>query len=203
MSLALDTRSSAAETATAGRIGPNAVTRIADALSAADRPRVFARAGLAYYLDAPPTAPVDEREVARLHAALSACLGPILANQVAAIAGRATADYLLTHRVPRSARFALALMPRALAAPLLMRAVGRHAWTFAGSGRLSYRCAGDVALVISGGPLANPAARPTLAAYYAACFEALFEGIFRRPVSARAIHCDVPAACCGVSLDWG
>ena len=49
-----------------GRIGPNAITRMAEALPADAVDALFAEAGLAAYRRAPPSGMVAEREVAAL-----------------------------------------------------------------------------------------------------------------------------------------
>ncbi|MBL8305387.1 MAG: hypothetical protein JNM33_01735, partial [Rubrivivax sp.] len=58
----------------AGRIGPNAITRVAEVLpprvgSHATR-ELFEHAGLAHYLTRPPEQMVEEAEVRQLHQAL-------------------------------------------------------------------------------------------------------------------------------------
>jgi divinyl protochlorophyllide a 8-vinyl-reductase len=70
----------------------------------------------------------------RLHHALS-MRNPFEAIQVATESGHATADYIIAHRIPRAAAILLRWLPARLAAPLLMTAIRRHAWTFIGSGR--------------------------------------------------------------------
>lgn len=165
---------------TLARIGPNAITRVAEALlplagDGAVR-RVFARAGLAAYVDTPPQAMVDEAEVLALHAALRAELGAGPARQVAADAGRRTADYLLAHRIPALAQPVLRALPAALAARLLLRAIGAHAWTFAGSGDFSARAGHRAArLQIRHNPLCR-GHRSELPAcdFYTAVFQRLF-----------------------------
>lgn len=165
---------------TLARIGPNAITRVAEALrllgdEAAVR-RVFGRAALAAYVDAPPQAMVDEAEVVALHAALRAELGAGTARQVAADAGRRTADYLLAHRIPALAQRVLRALPAGLAARLLLRAIGAHAWTIAGSGQFSARnVSGGVQLTIRHNPLCRGlrSAEPACD-FYTAVFQRLF-----------------------------
>jgi len=168
--------------AAAARIGPNAVTRLAEALAGmrgegAAR-EVFARAGLAHHLEAPPERMVAERDVIALHAALAAALPAAEAEAVAAEAGRLTGAYLLAHRIPAPMRLLLPWLPARMAARILLAAVGRHAWTFAGSGRFAREPGRGLRFVIAGGPLAGgrEAAGP-VCAYYGATFEALFRAL--------------------------
>ncbi|WP_313389247.1 bacteriochlorophyll 4-vinyl reductase, partial [Rhodospirillum rubrum] len=91
-----------------GRIGPNAIIRVIDALRTTIGETACARiveeAGLATYLDQPPQAMVDETEVARLHGALRANLDRETAEAVCRDAGEATAGYLLANRIPAAAQ---------------------------------------------------------------------------------------------------
>jgi divinyl protochlorophyllide a 8-vinyl-reductase len=166
-----------------GRIGPNAITRVAEALlpqlGASGTRALFAHAGLAAYVDAPPQAMVDEAEVIALHATLRADLGEARARRVAADAGRRTAAYLLAHRIPRPAQALLKVLPARLAAVVLLRAIGGHAWTFAGSGRFSARAGGPgrpVVLQIEHNPLCRGLRTEAPACdFYSAVFQRLFE----------------------------
>lgn len=117
------------------RIGPNAVTRLAEALGPTEAPALFGAAGYADLLAHPPEHMVDERVVARLHQRLRRDWPAGQADAVARQAGLLTADYLLAHRIPKPVQSILRLLPAPLAIRMLLKAIGRHAWTFAGSGR--------------------------------------------------------------------
>jgi divinyl protochlorophyllide a 8-vinyl-reductase len=190
------------------RIGPNAVTRLAEALVAmrgagAARP-VFERAGLAHRLSTPPERMVDEAEVIALHAALRGSLPPGEAEAIAWEAGRRTAAYLLAHRIPKPMRVVLPRLPARLAAWILLTAIGRHAWTFAGSGRFAVLGGMPVRFSIVGGPLARGlcADRPACG-YYAATFEGLFRALVHpasRVVETQCEACGAPA--CVFEARW-
>ncbi|MHB2167168.1 bacteriochlorophyll 4-vinyl reductase [Alsobacter sp. R-9] len=164
------------------RIGPNAIIQIAAVLrerhgvQALDS--VFVRARLAHYLDALPATMVPEREVARLHAALGHELGADEAESVSREAGTRTAAYLLAHRIPAPARRLLRWLPARLAGPLLLAAIRRHAWTFAGSARFEAHAGPPVALSLTGCSLCRSRlAGGRLGAFYAATFEGLFRSL--------------------------
>jgi divinyl protochlorophyllide a 8-vinyl-reductase len=186
--------------ATAGRIGPNAVTRLVEALDAlggqAETVAVFARAGLTERLLDPPERMVDEAEVIALHAALRARL-PEQAPAIAADAGRRTADYLLAHRIPRVMRLVLPLLPARLSARILLFAIGRHAWTFTGSGRFAVLPGEVVRFSITDGPLARGVrAHAPVCDYYAATFEGLFRALVHpaaRVIETECESCGAPA----------
>jgi divinyl protochlorophyllide a 8-vinyl-reductase len=188
------------DAAAPGRIGPNAIIRTLEALRAAHGEvvtrEVLRIAGLAAYADAPPAAMVDEAVVVRLHVTLANVLGGDEQAAIAAEAGRLTARYLLAHRIPTLARFVLRVLPAGLALPLLRRAIARHAWTFAGSGRFAWSAGGPIRL--DGGPFAlRPDAASLLAPFYAATFETLLRALVDRRSRVIAVLDDerAPRAC--------
>lgn len=94
-------------------------------------------------------------------------------------AGRATADYILAHRIPRIVQQVLKALPAGLAAPLLARAITRHAWTFVGSGR--FRCRDPWTFEITDNPLIRGEHSPVpLCVWHAAVFERLYATLVAR-----------------------
>lgn len=180
----------------ASRVGPNAVIQLAETLRVrlGERTarRVFADAGLGHWLDELPASMVDERDAAALFATLFAELPTNAARSVAAEAGARTADYILAHRIPRFAQLVLKALPAGLAAPLLLGAIRRHAWTFAGSGGVEARAGSPSVIEIADNPLAMPGC-----VWHAAVFRRLFHVLVTR--SPRVDHplcCHDGAAVC-------
>jgi divinyl protochlorophyllide a 8-vinyl-reductase len=157
------------------------------------------------HLQHPPAAMVDEGEVIRLHLALRDALGDATAEALGQEAGRRTADYLLAHRIPRPVQWLLRALPARLAAALLLRAIRRHAWTFAGSGRFSATAAGSrVVLSLANNPLCRgltldePGCR-----YYAGTFERLFQVLVHRQARVVETCCEACGAShCRFEVDW-
>jgi divinyl protochlorophyllide a 8-vinyl-reductase len=177
-----------------GFIGPNAVIRVAEALQAIESgsamERVFRLAGIERYVKTPPADMIDEREVTRLHATLHASLGETRARTVGWLAGRYTADYLLTNRIPRFAQTAMRLMPRHLAARTLSAAIVRNAWTFAGTGIFSVRQHAGTIFSIRNCPLCRGArATAPYCDFYAGTFEGLFRALVSPDARATEIGC--------------
>jgi len=209
-----------------GRIGPNAVTRVAEALDALCGPpatdAVFGAAGLLRYRQAPPSTMVDEAVVTALHAALRTTLVPEDAAAVARRAGALTGDYLLANRIPAPVRALLRILPAPWAAWLLVRAMASHAWTFAGSGTfgavaLSGRTGPAVVsprhdgpgrprlqLVVGSCPLCRGSSAPApICDYYASTFERLFAALVSSAARVHETTCQATgASACRFEVRW-
>lgn len=118
-----------------GLIGPNAVLQavavMEERLGVAETAAILADA----QIERLPTGKhmIPEVEALRLHRWL-ALHDPMGAFLIAEEAGARTADYIIANRIPRAAVWLLKHLPAALAAPLLMAAIRKHAWTFIGAG---------------------------------------------------------------------
>jgi len=182
----------------ASRVGPNAVIQLAGALR--DRlgqhatEDLFRHAGLQHFLIDPPGGMVAERLAARLFECLFADLPAATAAAVAAEAGTRTADYILANRIPTLAQSVLRALPPALAGPLLLAAIAKNAWTFAGSGRVRIDSARGKSGNSRGGPCwvieiaDNPLAMPGCA-WHGAVFRRLFEVLVSPAVAVRHPAC--------------
>lgn len=209
-----------------GRIGPNAVTRLAEALDELSGARVtdtvFGAAGLLRYRQEPPSTMVDEAVVTALHAALRHALAPADATAVARRAGALTGDYLLAHRIPAPVRALLRALPAPWAARLLVRAMSKHAWTFAGSGAFSavealrvpgpagalrsggVRVHPRLQLVVAGCPLCRASSTPApVCDYFAATFERLFTALVASSATVRETDCQATgSSACRFQVGW-
>jgi divinyl protochlorophyllide a 8-vinyl-reductase len=199
-----------------GRIGPNAILRLIDALESCvgrDRMRqVFEIAGQARYLGDRPATMVDERAVTSLYTTLPAQLGVRLAAEVSAQAGRLTGDYLLAQRIPAPVRVLLRALPASVAARVLVPAIRRHAWTFAGTGRFAaapvHGRTGARAvrwrLRIEHCPICRGCVSNVPGcSYYAATFERIFAALVHRGAAVREVECEAQGApACLFEVSW-
>lgn len=201
----------AAAAAPTGRIGPNAITRLAEVLpplvGSAATATLFAHAGVEHHLRTPPGSMVDEAEVRELHATLRRELGDTLAREAARRAGARTAIYLLGHRIPWPVQALLRVLPPRAAARVLLRAISRHAWTFAGSGRFRAdvgRAGAPVRFEIQGNPMcAGQHATAPACDYYAATFEALFRALVHPRARVREVSCEACGSdACRFEIRW-
>ena len=190
----------------ASRVGPNAVIQLAGALrdrlgqQAAED--LFRHAGLPHFLIEPPGNMVDEALAARLFECLFARLPATTAAVIAAEAGTRTADYILANRIPTLAQRVLSALPPALAGPLLLAAIAKNAWTFAGSGRVRTDSIRGKGASSTSGPLwvieitDNPLAMPGCV-WHSAVFRRLFETLVSPAIAVRHPDCcHAGAPCC-------
>jgi divinyl protochlorophyllide a 8-vinyl-reductase len=191
-----------------GRIGPNAIIRVAEALreqvGEGVAAKVFRSAGLDAYLTALPVHMVDEREVTILHQVMRSELGFERARWVSRAAGLHTGDYLLANRIPRMAQMVLRTLPSGLAGRMLLAAIRRNAWTFAGSGTFTARAGRPFRIWIEGCPTCRGSkSHEPLCDYYAATFERLFRSLVDPDVSVREIECQATGAeACMFEVRW-
>jgi divinyl protochlorophyllide a 8-vinyl-reductase len=192
------------------RIGPNAITRMAEAASTIighERSHaLFIRAGLAHHWRAPPEHMVRDSDVAILHRTLFEVHGSETAAAISAEAGRLTADYLLGNRIPRGAQVLLKAFPRRPALRLLIKAIARHAWTFSGRGTFTWtETPKGFRLRICDGPVSRLIrADAPVCHYYAATFERLLRRIGGDRIRVTETDCQAagaPACSFLVTLD--
>lgn len=174
-----------------GLIGPNAVLQLLPVLEAAEpglAGGMLRRAGL----DGPPSdhGLMAEGPAAALHRAVRGNCAD--ANTILMRAGQGTAAYILAHRIPSVARAGLRCLPAWLAAPILARAIARHAWTFAGSGQFCIAGRAPLTFDLVDNPLIRgERATDPLCHWHAAVFTGLFRALVSR--DARVIETDCAA----------
>jgi divinyl protochlorophyllide a 8-vinyl-reductase len=194
--------------AAAGRIGPNAITRVAEALQqefeAGRVAELFGLAGLEEYLHRPPQHMVDEQAVMRLHAVLRTQLPAEQARRISRDAGARTGAYLLAHRIPRPVQRLLRILPARAASRVLAAAITRNAWTFAGTARFSARGGRPARFALTGCPLCRGAQSDAACCdYYAACFEHLFGALVHPRARVRETSCAAAGAdACRFEVAW-
>ncbi|WP_086608505.1 bacteriochlorophyll 4-vinyl reductase [Erythrobacter donghaensis] len=155
-------------------IGPNAVLQavavMEERLGHAETAAILADAQIARLPSGEHMIP--EIEAHRLHRWL-ALHDPMGALVIAEEAGARTADYIIANRIPRAVVWSLRRLPAMLAAPLLMAAIRKHAWTFVGAG--TFAAAGAWRFTIDRARADDPMPPPdSLFGWYAAVFTRLY-----------------------------
>ena len=149
------------------------------------RDQVMAMAGVF----APPSAAgmMPEGPAARMHQALRT-LEPEMAPSLAWEAGVRTAHYIMAHRIPQPAQKVLKALPPLLAAPILSKAIAKHAWTFAGSGRFMRE--GTLVFAIADNPIVRgEVSEVPLCHWHRAVFETLFRTLVDEGLRCRETGC--------------
>lgn len=133
---------------------------------------------------------IPEVEALRLHRWL-ALHDPMGALVIAEEAGTRTADYIVARRIPRAAGRLLRRLPARAAAPLLMAAIRKHAWTFVGAGGFAAADAWHFTIDRS---VARDTLPPSesLFVWYAAVFTRLYRELVAQDCTCRMIEPDVP-----------
>lgn len=172
----------------AARIGPNAIWQTLSVLDryegSAIRERVMARAGVAV----PPaqSGMIPETDAAAVHRAVYLEL-PDRGAGLLRLAGLATGDYILRHRIPPLAQRLIRALPAPLGARLLAAAIARHAWTFAGSGAFRVVKGRPLVFEVTDNPLRDPDGHACV--WHAAVFERLFARLVWPSVMVREVEC--------------
>jgi divinyl protochlorophyllide a 8-vinyl-reductase len=129
---------------------------------------------------------IPEIHALRLHRWLS-LHEPIGCYVIAEEAGSRTADYIIANRIPKPAVWLLRHLPALLAAPLLMAAIRKHAWTFVGAG--VFAPAGAWAFTIDRTAAEDTIPLPdSLFHWYAAVFTRLYRELVAGDCVCRASH---------------
>jgi divinyl protochlorophyllide a 8-vinyl-reductase len=194
---------------TAGRIGPNAAIQLIAALRRRGEDealeQLFARAGRKAWLDAPPQRMILAREAAGLHVGLRRLLPRARAEAALREAGALTAQYLLDHRIPPWAQFALKRLPTRFSARLLLRAIAAHAWTFVGDGRFEAQGGGEAEARIYENPLCeNLRAQAPACVWHETVLQTLFHALVSKSARVRETECRARGdMCCRFSIRYG
>jgi divinyl protochlorophyllide a 8-vinyl-reductase len=174
----------------AGRIGPNAILQLIDVLERRGEAELLSAVLAEARVMRPPreAGMLPEADCAVVHQALRRASGK--AEELLAEAGWATGDYILTHRIPKAAQVVLRLLPGALAAPALTKAIARHSWTFAGTGEFQVESSRPLVVSVARNPLVAGwrADRPQCI-WHVAVFRRLFGRLVWPSVSVKETAC--------------
>lgn len=171
-----------------GTIGPNSVIQLSRAIRVLGgdivAEGVFAASGYSSLLNEPPDQMIDEAIPAQLFRTMWNTLPREQAAAIAYDAGLRTADYIIENRIPKKVRVLLRIMPTRIAMRVLLRAIEKHAWTFAGSGACSTQTSPDYLIRIKDNPLVMPEC-----CWHRGVFERLFGMLLAANVTVNHVQC--------------
>lgn len=163
------------------RIGSDAVLHTLDALSEVGgdhlTQEIIDAAGLRHVVGQTLQEMVPQSVFSALVQSIEDLLPRSQVDLVAVKSGRKTGAVLLEQYIPEMAQKLLRTLPKRVAGPLLLRALEKHAWTFAGSASVHHIDGPPLKLVIGNNPMA----------IWGCLWQcALLETVFRRVVSPDA-----------------
>jgi divinyl protochlorophyllide a 8-vinyl-reductase len=127
---------------TPARIGPNSIIQTVGALETAygkpEAEKILGKIGQGHWIGNLPTEMTEESKFHALVTSLEKEIGEKATAGILKESGERTAKYLLRVRIPAPFQKIVKLLPAGLAFRLLLFAISKNAWTFAGSGEFSY-----------------------------------------------------------------
>ncbi|NNJ10861.1 bacteriochlorophyll 4-vinyl reductase [Chloroflexales bacterium ZM16-3] len=182
-----------ATTMNVARIGPNSIIQTITSLRetcSPDELRALLAGEAEGYLSHLPHEMIPEGEFHDLVRLLVARMGIERAGEVLYRSGELTADYVRANRIPAPIRTLLGLFPAQISLRLLLPAISKHAWTFAGSGKFSFSLSLTPSVSIG-----KPEGQDTsgiaaaLCCYYCGAFTQMLRRLVSRRIELRETSC--------------
>lgn len=168
------------------RIGPNSIIQTAAALEAAygkkEAEAILNRAGQGHWIGNLPSEMTEESKFHTLVSALEKEIGEKKTAEILEDSGRRTAAYLMRVRIPGFFQKILIPLPPALSFRLLLFAISKNAWTFAGSGEFSYSSGKQPVITVK---VTYPG-KSVVGNFYLGTFETLLEELVNPRTSIKA-----------------
>jgi divinyl protochlorophyllide a 8-vinyl-reductase len=168
------------------KIGPNSIIQTVTALETlygrSEAEAILKRAGQGHWIG---NLPSEMTEESKFHTLAGALLKEVGEQKTAAIledSGRRTAAYLLKVRIPGFFQNILRPLPPGLAFRLLLFAISKNAWTFAGSGEFSYTSGKKPEIKVK----VTCPSQPVVGNFYLGTFETLLEKLVNQNTSIKA-----------------
>lgn len=166
-------------------MGPNAIIQTVGALrdhyGAAAANTLLAQHGHAHLVQELPSEMIDEADFHRLVQMLVVQTGSSEAGVILREAGQRTARYLLQHRIPRLFQRLVGILPHRIGMWLLLWAISKHAWTFAGSGQFSFVVNDDPTISLT----INYPSVETVAHFYGGTFSVLLQTLIDQHIAVQ------------------
>ncbi len=129
------------------KIGPNSIIQTAQSLidhcGIEVKNKLLDQAGLSKYISELPSEMVSETEFHAFVQVLLEDQGKLMTAEILQDSGERTAVYLLKNRIPGFFQTIVKPLPNKLGLKMLLFAISKNAWTFAGSGQFSYHISNE------------------------------------------------------------
>ncbi|NTW98290.1 MAG: bacteriochlorophyll 4-vinyl reductase [Oscillochloris sp.] len=177
----------------AARIGPNAIIQTIASLREVYAPDELPKllvGGAEVYLSELPHAMIPEEQFHALVELLTPRLGVERAGEILYRSGERTADYVRANRIPGPFRTVLGIIPAPIGLRLLLPAISKHAWTFAGSGKFSFHL-GRAPWISIGKPVDHDTSgiAAVLCRYYCGAFTQMLRRVVSQRIELREASC--------------
>jgi divinyl protochlorophyllide a 8-vinyl-reductase len=182
-----------------GKIGPNSliqtVQSLKDFYGEEKARRILQEGGQGHLLTYQPHEMIDEGQFITLARMLYRDLGLTEALTVLRRSGNLTGEYVLKNRLPRPVQFIIKLLPQKLALKMMLTAIGKNSWTFAGSGTYTFTTGSKPQIFIQNTILrhAVEADRPACS-YYRGAFETLLKTLVSKRLEVEEVECGAAGA---------
>jgi divinyl protochlorophyllide a 8-vinyl-reductase len=104
--------------------------------------------------------------------------------------GNLTGEYVLANRIPKPVQRIIKLLPRSLRLKVLLTAIGKSAWTFAGSGTYSFITHPRPLITINNSIIKQAAqAQKPICSYYTGAFETLIKALVTPKAVITEVEC--------------
>jgi divinyl protochlorophyllide a 8-vinyl-reductase len=160
------------------RIGPNSIIRTVEALTdlfgVPYTHNLLCAGGYPDLMDNLPTTMIPEEEFLALITMLVEQIGSEQTAHILRRAGELTAGYLLANRIPKPFQTLLTYVSPTIGLNLLLVAIKKSAWTFAGSGKFSF-VGSTPATIIIANQHATAIIPHEICSFYNGTFETIFQ----------------------------
>jgi divinyl protochlorophyllide a 8-vinyl-reductase len=167
------------------RMGPNAIIQTVHALrdhyGTTIANTMLAHHEHAHLVEELPSEMIDEADFHRLVQMLVVQTGSSETGVVLREAGQRTAHYLLQHRIPRLFQRLVRILPCRMGMWLLLWAISKHAWTFAGSGQFRFVVDHDPTISLT----INYPSVETVAHFYGGTFSVLLQTLINPQIEVQ------------------
>ncbi len=177
-----------------GKIGPNSIIQTFQALQEfygqKKTREILEQGGQGHILSYLPSEMIDEQEFIALAKMLFSQLGVDEAIPLMRRSGNLTGKYVLANRIPKPVQRLIKLFPRPIRLKILLTAIGKSSWTFAGSGTYSFITRPRPLITINNSIIrqAVQADKP-VCSYYRGAFETLIWALVSPKAVVEEVEC--------------
>ncbi|NWJ45810.1 MAG: bacteriochlorophyll 4-vinyl reductase [Chloroflexi bacterium] len=180
-----------------GKIGPNSLIQTVRAMRRIygdeKARRILEEGGQGFLWDHHPGEMIDEGEFITLARMLYSNLGVQETLPLLRLSGNLTGEYVLANRIPKFAQRIIKFLPRKLRLKVMLNAIGKNAWTFAGSGKYSFTLSPQLQINLDESIIRHAISKANVpvCSYYTGAFETLLKTLVDAHIQVEEIECAI------------